>query len=117
MFYLVEFFDKENNGVSDHHFLILIRILFPLQTGALTSQLSNNPFKVNGLAGITLGTIIQSISCLITGSILGLAFVWKVALVAIGTLATKFSSLILTQAHNLYQHVFHYWSHRVTFGW
>jgi ATP-binding cassette subfamily B (MDR/TAP) protein 1 len=41
------------------------------------------------LAGITLGTIIQSIATLIAGSILGLAFVWKLALVGIGTLITK----------------------------
>ena len=78
-------------------FLIPIHILFALQTGALTSQLSDNPQKVNGLAGITLGTIVQSISCLIAGSILGLAFIWKVALVGMGTLTTKSRFLI---AHN-----------------
>ena len=66
----------------------LIHILFALQTGALISQLSDNPRKVNGLAGITLGTIVQSISCLIAGSILGLAFIWKVALVGMGMLTT-----------------------------
>jgi ATP-binding cassette subfamily B (MDR/TAP) protein 1 len=60
----VAFFDEESNS-----------------TGSLTAQLSENPQKVNGLAGITLGTIVQSISCLIAGSVLGLAFIWKVALV------------------------------------
>ena len=73
--------------------LIPIHIETALQTGSLTAQLSDDPQKVNGLAGITLGTIIQSISCVITGSILGLAFIWKLALVGIGTLTTKFSFL------------------------
>jgi hypothetical protein len=65
--------------------------------------LSDNPQKVNGLAGITLGacvffhlstqrskfdtcitnSIVQSISTVIAGSILGLVFVWKLALVGI----------------------------------
>ncbi|KJA18017.1 hypothetical protein HYPSUDRAFT_169806 [Hypholoma sublateritium FD-334 SS-4] len=62
----IEFFDKDSNS-----------------TGALTSQLSDNPQKVNGLAGITLGAIIQSIATLVTGSVLGLAFIWRVALVGI----------------------------------
>jgi len=34
----IEFFDKDENS-----------------TGALTSELSDNPQKVNGLAGVTLG--------------------------------------------------------------
>lgn len=49
----------------------------------MTAQLSENPQKINGLAGITLGAIVQSIATLISGSILGLAFIWKVALVGI----------------------------------
>ncbi|KAG8687043.1 GTPase-activating protein [Ceratobasidium sp. 423] len=52
-------------------------------TGVLTSTLSDNPQKVNGLAGVTLGAIVQSIACLIGGSIIGLAYGWKLALVAI----------------------------------
>jgi ATP-binding cassette, subfamily B (MDR/TAP), member 1 len=72
-----------------------IHILIALQTGSLTAQLSDYPQKVNGLAGITLGTIVQSISTLIAGSILGLAFIWKVALIGIGTLTTNFSFLFL----------------------
>lgn len=55
-----------------------------MQTGSLTANLSDNPQKVNGLAGVTLGAIVQSISTLITGAIIGLVFIWKVALVAIG---------------------------------
>lgn len=62
----IEFFDKDEHS-----------------TGSLTSSLSDNPQKVNGLAGVTLGAIVQSIATLITGSILGLAFIWRVALVGI----------------------------------
>ncbi|KAH9480411.1 ABC multidrug transporter atrD [Psilocybe cubensis] len=62
----IEFFDKDENS-----------------TGSLVSQLSDNPQKVNGLAGITLGAIVQSIATLIAGSVLGLVFIWKVALVGI----------------------------------
>lgn len=89
---LVEFFDKESNSVSDLLlFWCVYTILIALQTGALTAQLSDDPQKVNGLAGVTLGTIIQSIACVIAGSVLGLAFVWKVGLIGIGTLTIKFS--------------------------
>ncbi|TFK40835.1 P-loop containing nucleoside triphosphate hydrolase protein [Crucibulum laeve] len=62
----IEFFDKDEHS-----------------TGSLTSSLSDNPQKVNGLAGITLGAIVQSIATLAAGSIIGLAFVWKLALVGI----------------------------------
>ncbi|KAG6907876.1 hypothetical protein DXG01_007040 [Tephrocybe rancida] len=62
----IEFFDKEENS-----------------TGSLTANLSDNPQKVNGLAGVTLGAIVQSIATLIAGAIIGLAFVWKLALVGI----------------------------------
>ncbi|KAG6840985.1 hypothetical protein C0991_002875 [Blastosporella zonata] len=62
----IEFFDKEENS-----------------TGSLTANLSDNPQKVNGLAGITLGAIVQAIATLIAGSVIGLAFVWKLALVGI----------------------------------
>ncbi|KZT18619.1 P-loop containing nucleoside triphosphate hydrolase protein [Neolentinus lepideus HHB14362 ss-1] len=62
----IEYFDKEENS-----------------TGSLTSGLSDNPQKVNGLAGITLGAIMQSISTLVSGMILGLIFGWKLALVGI----------------------------------
>ena len=52
------------------------------------------------MAGITLATIIQSLACLIAGAVLGIAFIWRVGLVAVGTLTTKFSFLILTRAYN-----------------
>ncbi|KAI8986244.1 multidrug resistance protein 1 [Trametes punicea] len=62
----IEFFDKDENN-----------------TGNLTSTLSDNPQKINGLAGITLGAIVQSTSTLIIGSILGLSFNWQIGLVGI----------------------------------
>lgn len=54
------------------------------QTGSLTSNLSEHPQKVNGLVGITLGTIIQSIATLVAGWILGLVYVWRLGFFAIG---------------------------------
>ncbi|KAF9238097.1 P-loop containing nucleoside triphosphate hydrolase protein [Melanogaster broomeanus] len=47
----IGFFDKDENS-----------------TGALTANLSDNPQKIDGLAGITLGAIIQAIATLIRGS-------------------------------------------------
>lgn len=52
-------------------------------TGSLTSSLSQNPEKIAGLAGVTLGAIFQSIVTVIGGSIIGLAFGWKLVLVGI----------------------------------
>ncbi|KAF9242532.1 P-loop containing nucleoside triphosphate hydrolase protein [Melanogaster broomeanus] len=60
----IEFFDKDENS-----------------TGALTANLSDNPQKINGLAGVTLGTIVQAIATLIGGSAIGLAYAYKPALV------------------------------------
>ncbi|KAH8078415.1 P-loop containing nucleoside triphosphate hydrolase protein [Cristinia sonorae] len=62
----IEFFDKEENS-----------------TGQLTSNLSENPQKVNGLAGVTLGAIVQALSTIITGAIIGLIFAWRLGLVGI----------------------------------
>jgi ATP-binding cassette subfamily B (MDR/TAP) protein 1 len=62
----IEFFDRD-----DH------------TTGYLTAVLSDNPQKISGLAGVTLGAIVQSIATLVAGLVLGLIFIWKVALVAI----------------------------------
>lgn len=60
----IEFFDKDENS-----------------TGILTSNLSENPQKINGLAGVTLGTLVQSASTLIGGSAIGLAYAYQPALV------------------------------------
>lgn len=71
----IQFFDNEENS-----------------TGSLTSRLSDNPQKVNGLAGITLGAIIQSAATVVAGSILGLIFVWKLGLVAIACMPVVIST-------------------------
>ncbi|KAJ7259510.1 P-loop containing nucleoside triphosphate hydrolase protein [Mycena haematopus] len=63
----IEFFDKDENSA-----------------GALTSTLSDNPQKVNGLAGVTLGAIVQAISTLVAGALIGLIIVWKIGLVGLG---------------------------------
>ncbi|KAI0054749.1 P-loop containing nucleoside triphosphate hydrolase protein [Artomyces pyxidatus] len=62
----IEFFDKEENS-----------------TGSIVSNLSEGPEKIKGLAGITLGAIVQAFSTLILGVILGLIFIWKVGLVGL----------------------------------
>ncbi|KIL59283.1 hypothetical protein M378DRAFT_27062 [Amanita muscaria Koide BX008] len=71
----IEYFDKDENS-----------------TGALTASLSENPQKVNGLAGVTLGAIVQSISTIITGTVLGLIFIWKVALVGVACMPAVLST-------------------------
>lgn len=55
-------------------------------TGALVSSLSDNPTKIYGLAGITLGGIVQSSTTVIGGAIIGLIFGPKLAAVGIGEL-------------------------------
>lgn len=52
-------------------------------TGALTTGLSQNAEKISGLAGVTLGAIVQAITTVIGGSIIGLCYGWKLALVGI----------------------------------
>ncbi|KAI6043447.1 P-loop containing nucleoside triphosphate hydrolase protein [Pisolithus marmoratus] len=61
-------------------------------TGTLTSRVNDDPQKVEGLAGITLGAIIQSVTTLLGGSIVGLAYAWKPAIVAIGCTPLVFSA-------------------------
>ncbi|KAI0714082.1 P-loop containing nucleoside triphosphate hydrolase protein [Cerioporus squamosus] len=71
----IEFFDKDENN-----------------TGQLTSTLSDNPQKINGLAGITLGAILQSVSTLVIGSIIGLVFNWQIGLVGIACMPVLVSA-------------------------
>ncbi|KAG8800378.1 GTPase-activating protein, partial [Serendipita sp. 399] len=52
-------------------------------TGALTSGLAHNSEKLSGLAGMTLGAIIQSVVTIVGGSIIGLVYGWKLSLVGI----------------------------------
>ena len=58
----------------------------------MTAQLSDNPQKVNGLAGITLGAIVESIATLISGTVLGLVFIWKVGIVGLACIPLLMSS-------------------------
>ncbi|RHZ65785.1 hypothetical protein Glove_311g54 [Diversispora epigaea] len=60
----IEFFDDERNSV-----------------GVLTSALSVDAAHVNGLAGITFGTLLQVITTVVLGFIIGLAVGWKLTLV------------------------------------
>lgn len=64
----VEFFDREENTA-----------------GALTSFLSTEATHMAGLTGATLGTILMSISTLVTCFAVSLAIGWKLALVCIAT--------------------------------
>jgi ATP-binding cassette subfamily B (MDR/TAP) protein 1 len=62
----IAYFDEEKNS-----------------TGALTSGLSQYPEKISGLGGVTLGAIFQSLVTVLGGSIIGLCYGWKLALVGI----------------------------------
>ncbi|KZP07068.1 hypothetical protein FIBSPDRAFT_804345, partial [Athelia psychrophila] len=71
----IEFFDRDENS-----------------TGSLTSRMSDDPQKVNGLAGVTLGVIVQSVATVVAGSVLGLIFVWKLGLVGIACMPVLISA-------------------------
>lgn len=71
----VEYFDKEQNS-----------------TGALTSNLSDNPQKINGLAGVTLGAIVQALVTIIAGSVIGLSYAWQPALVGMACIPVLIST-------------------------
>ncbi|CAE6541707.1 unnamed protein product [Rhizoctonia solani] len=80
-------------------------------TGALTSTLSENPQKVHGLAGATLGAILQSIISLVGASVIGLAFGWKLSLVAIACFPlvisagyTRLRAVVLKDQSNKEEH-------------
>ena len=45
--------------------------------------MSENAQKINGLAGVTLGTLFSSFCTVIVGSVIGLSYGWKLSLVAI----------------------------------
>ncbi|KAI0050297.1 P-loop containing nucleoside triphosphate hydrolase protein [Auriscalpium vulgare] len=71
----IEYFDQEQHS-----------------TGSIVSNLSDGPQKINGLAGITLGAIIQSISTVILGVVLGLVYVWKLGLVGLACIPLLMSA-------------------------
>src|SRR5437016_952317 len=62
----IEFFDEESNTV-----------------GSLTSGLSLYPTQVNGLAGITFGTLVQVSTTILSVAIVSLVVGWKLALVCL----------------------------------
>lgn len=70
----IEWFDEEHNSVSDSAFFALVAVLMLFKTGAVTSNLADQPQKVQGLFGPTLGTIIQSCATLLGGCIIGLCY-------------------------------------------
>lgn len=61
-------------------------------SGALTNSLADNAQKVNGLVGMTLGTIIQSISTLLVGCVIALCYGWKLSLVTIACIPLTLSA-------------------------
>lgn len=64
----VSFFDRDGNS-----------------SGSLTASLADNSQKINGLVGVTMGTLIQSLSTLLIGWIIALAYGWRLALPLIAT--------------------------------
>lgn len=54
-------------------------------SGSLTASLAENSQRINGLVGVTLGTIIQSISTLVIGWIIAISYGWRLALPMIAT--------------------------------
>jgi ATP-binding cassette subfamily B (MDR/TAP) protein 1 len=61
-------------------------------TGSITTGLSQNPERISGLAGVTLGAICQAITTVIGGSIIGLVYGWKLALVGIACIPLVISA-------------------------
>ncbi|KAF8335497.1 P-loop containing nucleoside triphosphate hydrolase protein [Cantharellus anzutake] len=55
-------------------------------TGGLVAGLSDAPQKVFGLAGVTLGAIIQSCATIVAGIAVGAVYGWKLALVGVATI-------------------------------
>jgi len=71
----IEYFDRDENS-----------------TGGLTGSLSDNAQKVNGLAGVTLGAIVQSCATIVAGLILGFIFIWKLGLVGMACMPVVVST-------------------------
>jgi ATP-binding cassette subfamily B (MDR/TAP) protein 1 len=61
-------------------------------SGSLSSSLAANASRINGLLGITMGSIIQSISTLISGMLIALIFGWKLSLVVIACIPVTLSA-------------------------
>ncbi|KAG6329765.1 hypothetical protein ID866_9324 [Astraeus odoratus] len=71
----IPFFDRDENN-----------------PGSLTARVSASPQQVNGLAGITLASVIQAVSTLVVGSAISLAYAWKPALVGIACIPLVLSA-------------------------
>lgn len=61
-------------------------------SGTLTSSLAENTQKINSFIGVSLGTIVQSISTLIVGAIIALIYGWKLSLVVIACIPFTLSA-------------------------
>ncbi|WFD29720.1 ABC-type xenobiotic transporter [Malassezia sp. CBS 17886] len=61
-------------------------------SGTLTSSLAENTQKLNSFIGVSMGTIVQSISTLIVGAIIALIYGWKLALVVIACIPFTLSA-------------------------
>ncbi|ORY92878.1 P-loop containing nucleoside triphosphate hydrolase protein [Leucosporidium creatinivorum] len=74
----ISFFDVEKNS-----------------TGHLTSQCADLAQKVAGLMGVTAGTVLQNVFTLVAGSIVGLCYGWKLALVGMACMPLAISAGIV----------------------
>ncbi|KAJ7125819.1 P-loop containing nucleoside triphosphate hydrolase protein [Mycena crocata] len=90
----IQFFDREENN-----------------SGALTSGLSDNPQKILGLAGMTIGTILQASATLVGGLTLGWIFAWKIGMVSLACTPilvlggfVRFRVLVLRSQENMKAH-------------
>ncbi|CAJ0754315.1 23090_t:CDS:2 [Entrophospora sp. SA101] len=63
--------------------------------GVLTSSLSLDATHVNGLAGVTIGRILQVFTTIIGGLIIGLVMGWKFALVCMATIPLLIASSLI----------------------
>ncbi|GMK54477.1 hypothetical protein CspeluHIS016_0110630 [Cutaneotrichosporon spelunceum] len=71
----IEWFDEDENS-----------------TGGITSNLSDQPQKIQGLMGVTLGSIVQSLATLVGGCIIGLCYGPLLALIGIACIPLVISS-------------------------
>ncbi|KAI6024287.1 P-loop containing nucleoside triphosphate hydrolase protein [Pisolithus marmoratus] len=71
----IQFFDRAENSA-----------------GALTSRVNDDPQEIEGLAGVSLGVIIQGVTSLIGGFTISLAYAWKPALVGLAGVPLVFTA-------------------------
>ncbi|KAH9985634.1 P-loop containing nucleoside triphosphate hydrolase protein [Russula compacta] len=90
----IEYFDRDENS-----------------SGSIVSNLSDGPQKISGLAGVTLGAIVQALATLTAGIIIGLIFIWKLALVGLACIPFLMSTgyirlriVVLKDQHNKKAH-------------